>query len=104
MVLRKIFKGFLSFEYVGMDEEKNHIELNPEKDQIKREKLIEMADEIFGNHGLTYGEFCNQYAKSSGKSYESGKKYHYQLKQSNIIIQEPEGGKWILNRNEVPAF
>lgn len=93
-------KDWLHYEFVGYEKEEKHLQLNPEKEQAKRMRLIEIAENIIGKSALNYTDFCNQYAKQYGKTFDNGKKIISQLINKNIIIQDFHN-KYIINRNEV---
>lgn len=95
-------ENWLHFDYVGMSPESEHLQYDDLKAEQKRNELIEIAESIIGNREISYNDFCSKYAEQFGKSQETGKKIHKQLKQMNLIIKNSDDRKWIINRNEIP--
>ncbi len=93
----------LQFEFVDFNSENEHILLTAESEGYAdkaSEKLLSTANEIFGDKPyLLYSEICNRYAELCGKSFDTGKRLFYKLKDTNLITKTPDG-KWTLNRNE----
>ena len=97
-----IYDKFLQFDYLGLDIEEKHIEIDQDKNERQRNKYKEIACEFFHNQAWRFTDFCNHYAKAKTQSVENGKKIHNKLRMFNFITKNPEG-KWILNGNEIPA-
>jgi len=94
--------NWLHFDYVGFDKENNHLQLNIEKEEKKIDNLVGIAEKIFHNSsGLSYTDFCSQYANQYGKTFDNGKKVICQLISHNLIIKNGDGKKYILNENEI---
>ena len=77
------------------------VKRNGTKEEVKIEELKEIAENLIGNSGIRYNEFCKKYHEVYGKSVELGRKIHIQLHHRNLIMKNPDG-KWIVNRNEIP--
>lgn len=101
LVMDIVFEKYLHFIYVNYDDEKNHLDYDPNKEQNKKNKLIEIAKSYFGNNSYYFNDFCNEYHSRTDLSIDRAKQIHRKLKMNNLIIKDPNSKKWILNRNEV---
>lgn len=102
LIIDIVEDNWLHFEKSGYDDESNHLEINIEKEELRKSKLIEIAECLFESGSLTYTDFLYQYETMFQKSKENAKKIHAQLKRCNIITKDADGRKWLINRNEVP--
>lgn len=91
---------WLQFENRGYDNETNHLILNPDKEEKRKTKLIDIAENLIGNSEISYTDFCYKYAEQYQKTIENGKKIIGQLVSSNLIIKNADG-KYIINQNEI---
>ena len=91
---------WLHLEYVGMELEKNHLQIDNDKQNEKKQKLVEIAENVIGNGSIRYNDFCNEYATQYQKTYENGKKIISQLLNNDIIVKADDG-KYLINRNEI---
>lgn len=65
---------------------------------VKFDKLIHLADEIFQNETISYKEFCERHASQTAKGIATAKRDHKTMKELEIIIKDPVNEKlWQLN-------
>ncbi|HRA60464.1 MAG TPA: AAA family ATPase [Bacteroidia bacterium] len=65
---------------------------------VKFDKLIHLANEIFQNEAISYKEFCARHANQTAKGIATAKRDHKAMKELEIIIKDPENEKlWQLN-------
>ncbi len=100
LVMDLVDKGHLHFVNPRFDWEKNHLSINTDREEAKKEKYKNIANSYFNGSGIGYKEFCNNYAASEGLSFESGKNTHKILKNYDLIIQD-NNKKWILNSDNI---
>lgn len=101
MVIETNEDQWLHFDYVRFDYEKNLIQINQMMEEKRNTKLIEIAENIFGDNSLSYSEIKRKYAELYKQSEENEKKKIKTLENLNIIIYDPETKKYMINRNEV---
>jgi len=95
-------ENWLHFDFMDFSDESSHISVEQNFSENKKDKFIEIADNLLKTKSLTYSEFIKKYADEYGKTVENGKKIFNQLKQMNLITKDGDGRKYIINQNERP--
>ncbi len=96
MVIDLICEDYLHFDFIKMDDERNHIDVDTIMEDNKKNKHIDIANELIGTDAIKYTDFVDNYAKKYNKSIETGKKAIQYLKLHNII-QQNESKEWEVN-------
>lgn len=89
---------FLTCEYLGETEEKEHFSEHTQKSQeLKKQKYKSIARKYFET-GMSYTDFIHSYVENELQSESNAKKVHGTLKELNLIVKI--NNKWVFNENE----